>query len=50
MKKSKIKLKSTINKKERGSWLGVNPVTKVIPNKKHYNRKNDKKRVGEYFD
>ena len=24
---------------KRGSWHGVNPVTKTIPNKKHYNRK-----------
>ena len=24
---------------KRGSWNGVRPVTQVIPNKKHYNRK-----------
>ena len=25
--------------KQRGSWNGVNPVTKVVPSKKIYNRK-----------
>lgn len=25
--------------KQRGSWNGVNPVTRVVPNKKVYNRK-----------
>ena len=24
---------------KRGSWHGVRPVTQVVPNKKHYNRK-----------
>lgn len=25
--------------KQRGSWNGINPVTRVVPNKKKYNRK-----------
>ena len=25
--------------KQRGSWNGVNPVTKIVPSKKIYNRK-----------
>lgn len=25
--------------RQRGDWNGVNPVTRVVPNKKHYNRK-----------
>lgn len=27
------------NKKKRGSWFGVNPITKIVPSKKLYNRK-----------
>lgn len=34
---------------QRGSWNGVVPVTKVIPNKKAYDRKK-KLRGGEYPD
>ena len=30
-------------KTKRGDWNGVNPITKIIPNKKNYNRKRDKK-------
>ena len=29
--------------KQRGSWNGVNPVTKVVPSKKVYNRKQAKR-------
>lgn len=29
--------------KQRGSWNGVNPVTKVVPNKKIYDRKQAKR-------
>lgn len=29
--------------KQRGSWNGVNPVTKVVPSKKIYNRKQAKR-------
>lgn len=28
-----------INQSKRGSWCGVNPVTKIIPDKKKYNRR-----------
>ena len=33
------KQKAEINKQRRGSWNGVNPVTKVVKSKKQYNRK-----------
>jgi hypothetical protein len=29
--------------KLRGNWGNIKPVTKVVPNKKKYNRKRDKK-------
>ena len=25
--------------RQRGDWNGVNPVTRIVPNKKHYDRK-----------
>ena len=28
---------------KRNNWGDTNPITKVIPNKKHYNRKRDKR-------
>ena len=34
---------------QRGSWNGVNPVSKVIPNKKIYNRKKLSKKFDSYF-
>ena len=33
---------------QRGTWNGVNPVTKVVPNKKLYNRKKQPKDFGCY--
>lgn len=29
--------------KQRGSWNGVKPVTRVVPNKKHYDRKKQRR-------
>jgi hypothetical protein len=42
--KKKISTISTyeLYKSIRGSWEGVIPVTKIEPNKKHYNRKKQK--------
>ncbi len=28
--------------RQRSGWNGINPVTRVVPNKKHYNRKQAK--------
>ena len=30
--------------RQRGDWNGVNPVTRVVPSKKLYNRKKDRKK------
>lgn len=32
-------------RKVRGTWFGVNPVTKVLPNKKKYDRKKLKQKL-----
>lgn len=37
--KKKLKTTAEIFQSERKSWGEINPVTKVIPNKKHYKRK-----------
>lgn len=34
----------------RGSWNGVNPVTKIVPDKKRYNRKKQKLRREDFPD
>lgn len=39
MKKRSKKEQKAYYTSLRGSWNGVHPVTKIIPNKKHYNRK-----------
>ena len=31
--------------RQRGDWNGVNPVTRVVPNKKHYNRKKQRREL-----
>lgn len=36
------------NNKQRGSWNGVVPVTRVIPNKKAYDRKRVKQEEREF--
>jgi len=33
------KEKRTKNKRERGDWGNVSPITRIVPNKKAYNRK-----------
>jgi hypothetical protein len=37
------KAQKELNDKKRGTWGGTNPVTRVQPNKKAYDRKRDKK-------
>lgn len=39
MTKKKENFFHETTKKLRGSWNGVNPVTKIIPDKKKYSRK-----------
>lgn len=47
MKKRKNKPKTFIEQVQsiRGSWGAINPVTRVVPDKKKYNRKKVKKVV-----
>ncbi len=40
------KQKKAENNKHRGSWFGVNPQTKVIPNKKAEKNRNQCRRKG----
>lgn len=44
------KAKKELNDKKRGTWGNTNPVTRVQPNKKAYNRKRDSKVVDERLD
>ena len=37
------KEKSALNAKKRGSWNGINPVTRKVENRKAYNRKRAQK-------
>lgn len=39
-KKMSKKQQREYNQSKRRDWNGVNPVTKVVPNKKAYNRNN----------
>ena len=43
LQKQSKKRQQEFYSKDRGSWLGVNPVTKITPNKKLYNRKKQSK-------
>lgn len=40
--KQSKKAQRAYHAKQRGSWNGVNPVTRTIPNKKAYNRNRQK--------
>ncbi|MBO7211310.1 MAG: hypothetical protein J6V44_09960 [Methanobrevibacter sp.] len=44
------KAQKELNDKKRGTWGNTNPVTKVQPNKKAYDRKRDKKELDEALD
>lgn len=44
------KKKKELDAKRRGSWNGVNPVTKRTENKKAYNRKKVQNRFKDYDD
>ena len=40
------KAKKEFFAQQRGSWNGLSPVSRVVPNKKAYNRKRDKRAFG----
>lgn len=39
-----------ILKKIRGSWNGINPITKIIPNKKKQKNKKECRKKVKYLD
>ena len=47
--KSKLSKKARKEKEvaQRNTWGDLNPMTRVIPNKKKYNRKKDKKAMNQ---
>lgn len=45
MAKRQKKEQKAFNLSQRGSWNGVNPVTKVEKSKKEYNRAANKRRI-----
>ena len=49
MAKRQKKEQIAFNLSQRGSWNGVNPVTRVEKSKKEYNRAANKRRI-VYFD
>ena len=40
-----MKKKKNVGKNSRGTWFGVNPVTRVVQDKTKYNRKKAKKEI-----
>ena len=40
--------KRILDASRRGSWNGVNPVTRVLPNKKQYSRKRARREAFRY--
>lgn len=42
------KAQKEYNNKQRQGWGEINPCTKVVPNKKHYNRNRDKVSINCY--
>ncbi len=47
IEKMSKKAKKELAKRQRGTWGNINPTTRLVPNKKHYNRKKVQK--GEDF-
>ncbi len=46
LKKLSKKERKARNAQKRGSWNGVSPVTRIVPNKKAYDRKRAKRETG----
>jgi rare lipoprotein A (peptidoglycan hydrolase) len=42
LSKQSKRVQKEYHKKQRGSWYGLNPVTRTLPNKKIYDRNNAK--------
>ena len=40
LSKQSKRVQKEYHKKQRGSWYGLNPVTRTVPNKKAYDRNN----------
>lgn len=49
IEKMSKKAKKELAKRQRGTWGSLNPTTRLVPNKKHYNRKKGSKRRGFPF-
>lgn len=45
LKKQSKRAQKEFHNKQRGSWYGVNPVTRTVPNGKAYDRKAEKRAV-----
>ena len=45
LKKLSKKAQREFYQKQRGSWNGINPTTKVVKNKKKYDRNTEKQNV-----
>ena len=48
LKKQSKKLQREFYAAKRGSWNSINPVTRVVPNKKVYNRDRVKQQAEEW--
>lgn len=47
LKKQSKRAQKEYHDKQRGSWYGLNPVTRTIPNGKGYSRSNTKRDLHE---
>ena len=43
------KARKELNAKDRNTWNGLNPATRVVENKKIYNRKKTRIKYDDYF-
>lgn len=49
LNKQSKKAQREFHNSQRNTWNGVNPVTRVVPNKKAYDRKKLSKKFDSYF-
>lgn len=47
LKKQSKRTQKAYHDKQRGSWYGLNPVTRTVPNGKGYNRSSAKRDIRE---
>lgn len=50
LSKQSKKFQKVYHNQQRASWNGVNPVTRIVPNKKHYARKPKNSRQNPALD